>query len=88
MGQRVLYGALWGSLLVCPLVRLPATHFIVSHFDRMAPPRLQRDMLGTDHRLVVRERWRDGEKRRERWREGGMEGSGDGEGERDGFCLS
>ncbi|XP_031436903.1 protein dopey-2 [Clupea harengus] len=54
VGQRVLYGALWGSLLVCPLVRLPATHFIVSHFDRMAAPRLQRDMLGTDHRLVVK----------------------------------
>ncbi|KAG5283846.1 hypothetical protein AALO_G00046790 [Alosa alosa] len=54
VGQRVLYGALWGSVLVCPLVRLPATLFIVSHFDRMAAPRLQRDMLGTDYRLVVR----------------------------------
>uniref|UniRef100_A0AAY4BHH0 Dopey N-terminal domain-containing protein n=1 Tax=Denticeps clupeoides TaxID=299321 RepID=A0AAY4BHH0_9TELE len=54
VGQRVFYGALWGSVLVCPLVRLPASLFIVTHFDRMASPREQRDMLGTDHSVVVR----------------------------------
>ncbi|XP_063069952.1 protein dopey-2 isoform X2 [Engraulis encrasicolus] len=54
LGQRVLYGSLWGSLLVCPLVRLPTTLFIVAHYDRMAAPRLQTHMLGTDHALVVK----------------------------------
>lgn len=53
VGQSVFYGALWGSALVCPLVRLPASLFIVTHFDRMATSREQKYMLGNDHRLAV-----------------------------------
>ncbi|XP_034043163.1 protein dopey-2 isoform X2 [Thalassophryne amazonica] len=54
VGQQVFYGALWGSMLVSPLVRLPASVFIVTHFDRMLPLYQQRYMLGYDHRLVVK----------------------------------
>lgn len=53
MGQQVFYSALWGSVLVSPLVRLPASVFIVTHFDRMVSLRQQTHMLGHDHRLVV-----------------------------------
>ncbi|TSU63004.1 Protein dopey-2 [Bagarius yarrelli] len=54
VGQSVFYGALWGSALVCPLVRLPASLFIVTHFDRMTDSREQKHMLGNDHRLAVK----------------------------------
>ncbi|KAM3861725.1 protein DOP1B [Diretmus argenteus] len=54
VGQQVFYGALWGSVLVSPLVRLPASLFIVTHFDRKASLRKQTHMLGYDHRLVVK----------------------------------
>ncbi|XP_049585021.1 protein dopey-2 isoform X2 [Syngnathus scovelli] len=54
VGQQVFYGALWGSILVSPLVRLPATVFIVSHFDRTLPLQQQKHMLGYDHRLVMK----------------------------------
>ncbi|XP_036964612.1 protein dopey-2 isoform X2 [Acanthopagrus latus] len=54
VGQQVFYGALWGSMLVSPMVRLPASVFIVTHFDRMASLRQQTHMLGYDHRLVVK----------------------------------
>ncbi|CAK6953959.1 protein dopey-2 [Scomber scombrus] len=54
VGQQVFYGALWGSMLVSPLVRLPATVFIVTHFDRMLTLHQQAYMLGFDHRLVVK----------------------------------
>uniref|UniRef100_A0A672SSN9 DOP1 leucine zipper like protein B n=1 Tax=Sinocyclocheilus grahami TaxID=75366 RepID=A0A672SSN9_SINGR len=53
VGQSVFYGALWGSVLICPLVRLPASLFIVAHFDLSIAAREQKYMLGTDHRLVV-----------------------------------
>lgn len=53
VGQQVFYGALWGSVLVSPLVRLPASVFIVTHFDRMVSLRQQTHMLGPDHALVV-----------------------------------
>lgn len=53
VGQQVFYGALWGSMLVTPMVRLPASVFIVTHFDCKASPRQQTHMLGYDHRLVV-----------------------------------
>lgn len=53
VGQQVFYGALWGSMLVSPLVRLPASVFIVTHFDRMVSLRQQTHMIGCDHRLVV-----------------------------------
>ncbi|KAM6986914.1 LOW QUALITY PROTEIN: protein DOP1B [Aplochiton taeniatus] len=54
VGQQVFYGALWGSVLVSPQVRLPASHFIVTHSDRMASPQEQTHMLGYDNRLVVK----------------------------------
>ncbi|XP_030199434.1 LOW QUALITY PROTEIN: protein dopey-2 [Gadus morhua] len=54
VGQQVFYGALWGSVLVSPLVRLPASLFIVTHFDRGATPRQQSYMLGYNHGLVVK----------------------------------
>lgn len=53
VGQPVFYGALWGSVLISPLVRLPATLFIVAHFDHSLTGREQNYMLGTDHNLVV-----------------------------------
>uniref|UniRef100_A0A1A7XN10 Dopey family member 2 n=1 Tax=Iconisemion striatum TaxID=60296 RepID=A0A1A7XN10_9TELE len=52
VGQQVFYGALWGSMLVTPMVRLPASVFIVTHFDRMASLSQQTHMLGYDHRSV------------------------------------
>ncbi|XP_076602592.1 protein DOP1B isoform X1 [Chaetodon auriga] len=54
VGQQVFYGALWGSMLVSPTVRLPASVFIVTHFDRMSSQREHMLMLGYDHRLVVK----------------------------------
>ncbi|XP_067372078.1 protein dopey-2 isoform X2 [Channa argus] len=54
VGQQVFYGALWGSMLVSPMVRLPASVFIVTHFDRMVSLRHQTHVLGYDHRLVVK----------------------------------
>ncbi|XP_047456858.1 protein dopey-2 [Mugil cephalus] len=54
VGQQVFYGALWGSMLVTPMVRLPASVFVVTHFDRMAPLSQQTHMLGYDHRVVVK----------------------------------
>uniref|UniRef100_A0AAY5JXL7 Dopey N-terminal domain-containing protein n=1 Tax=Esox lucius TaxID=8010 RepID=A0AAY5JXL7_ESOLU len=54
VGQQVFYGALWGSVLVSPVVRLPASLFVVTHFDRLAPPRRQTHMLGYDNRLLVK----------------------------------
>ncbi|CAL8369830.1 unnamed protein product [Arctogadus glacialis] len=54
VGQQVFYGALWGSVLVSPLVRLPASLFVVTHFDRGATPRQQSYMLGYNHGLVVK----------------------------------
>ncbi|XP_040913868.1 protein dopey-2 isoform X2 [Toxotes jaculatrix] len=54
VGQQVFYGALWGSMVVSPMVRLPASVFIVTHFDRMAPLLQQTHMLGYDHHLVVK----------------------------------
>uniref|UniRef100_A0AAQ6AA43 Dopey N-terminal domain-containing protein n=1 Tax=Amphiprion ocellaris TaxID=80972 RepID=A0AAQ6AA43_AMPOC len=53
VGQQVFYGALWGSMLVTPMVRLPASVFIVTHFDRMTSLSQQAHMLGYDHRVVV-----------------------------------
>lgn len=53
VGQQVLYGALWGSILISPMVRLPASVFIVTHFDRMASQQQQKYMLGYDRDLVV-----------------------------------
>ncbi|XP_077393509.1 protein DOP1B [Festucalex cinctus] len=54
VGQRVFYGALWGCILVSPQVRLPATVFIVAHFDRILPLQQQKHMLGYDHRMAIK----------------------------------
>ncbi|XP_064183737.1 protein dopey-2 [Anguilla rostrata] len=54
VGQQVFYGALWGSVLISPLVRLPASLFIVTHFDSTSSALQQRYMLGSDHRLVMK----------------------------------
>ncbi|XP_047226862.1 protein dopey-2 [Girardinichthys multiradiatus] len=54
VGQQVFYGALWGSMLVTPMVRLPASVFVVTHFDRMAPLSQQTHMLGYGHRAVIK----------------------------------
>ena len=53
VGQQVFYGALWGTMVVSPMVRLPASVFIVTHFDRSASLRQQTHMLGYDHCIVV-----------------------------------
>ncbi|KAM9343615.1 protein DOP1B isoform 2-T2 [Pholidichthys leucotaenia] len=54
VGQQVFYGSLWGSMLVTPMVRLPASVFIVTHFDWMAPLSQQIHMLGYDYQVVVK----------------------------------
>ncbi|XP_033842251.1 protein dopey-2 [Periophthalmus magnuspinnatus] len=54
VGQQVFYGALWGCVMVSPMVRLPASVFIVTHFDRMVCLSQQMYMLGYDHHLVVK----------------------------------
>ncbi|XP_051259827.1 protein dopey-2 isoform X2 [Dicentrarchus labrax] len=54
VGQQVFYGALWGTMLISPMVRLPASVFIVTHFDRSESLREQTHMLGYDHQLVVK----------------------------------
>lgn len=54
VGQQVFYGALWGCVLVSPMVRLPASVFIVTHFDRMVCLSQQTYMLGYDHHIVVK----------------------------------
>ncbi|XP_072300639.1 protein DOP1B [Eucyclogobius newberryi] len=54
VGQQVFYGALWGCVLGSPMVRLPASVFIVTHYDRMVCLSQQTFMLGYDHHLVVK----------------------------------
>ncbi|XP_014887595.1 protein dopey-2 isoform X1 [Poecilia latipinna] len=54
VGQQVFFGALWGSMLVTPMVRLPASVFVVTHFDRMAPLSQQTYMLGYGHHAVIK----------------------------------
>ncbi|KAK7939246.1 hypothetical protein WMY93_002572 [Mugilogobius chulae] len=54
VGQQVFYGALWGCVLVSPMIRLPASVFIVTHFDRMVCLSQQTYMLGYDHHVVVK----------------------------------
>lgn len=53
MGQEVFYGALWGSVLVSPSIRLPASLFVVSHINRELSGKQQKFMLGTDYKLTV-----------------------------------
>ncbi|NXC89248.1 DOP2 protein, partial [Cercotrichas coryphoeus] len=54
MGQEVFYGALWGSVLGSPSIRLPASLFIVSHINRELSGKQQKFMLGTDHKLTIK----------------------------------
>ncbi|NWQ69304.1 DOP2 protein, partial [Neopipo cinnamomea] len=54
MGQEVFYGALWGSVLVSPSIRLPASLFVVTHINRELSGKQQKYMLGTDHKLTIR----------------------------------
>lgn len=53
MGQEVFYGALWGSVLGSPSIRLPASLFVVSHINRELSGKQQKFMLGTDYKLTV-----------------------------------
>uniref|UniRef100_A0A8B9G3E2 DOP1 leucine zipper like protein B n=1 Tax=Amazona collaria TaxID=241587 RepID=A0A8B9G3E2_9PSIT len=54
MGQEVFYGALWGSVLVGPSIRLPASLFVVNHINRELSGKQQKYMLGTDYRLTIK----------------------------------
>ncbi|XP_037687642.1 protein dopey-2 [Choloepus didactylus] len=54
VGREVFYGALWGSLLVSPSIRLPASLFVVGHITRDTPSKEQAYMLGTDLQLTVK----------------------------------
>ncbi|NWQ74826.1 DOP2 protein, partial [Columbina picui] len=54
MGQEVFYGALWGSVLVSPSIRLPASLFVVSHINRELSGKQQKYMLGTDYNLTIK----------------------------------
>ncbi|KAM6095999.1 protein DOP1B isoform 2-T3 [Chlamydotis macqueenii] len=54
MGQEVFYGALWGSVLVSPSIRLPASLFVVSHINRELSGKQQNYMLGTDYKLTIK----------------------------------
>ncbi|NXA12011.1 DOP2 protein, partial [Sapayoa aenigma] len=54
MGQEVFYGALWGSVLASPSIRLPASLFVVTHINRELSGKQQKFMLGTDHKLTIK----------------------------------
>nr|XP_060496455.1 protein dopey-2 isoform X1 [Panthera onca] len=54
VGKEVFYAALWGSVLVSPAIRLPASLFVVGHISRDSPGKEQKYMLGTDYQLTVK----------------------------------
>ncbi|XP_074181696.1 protein DOP1B [Rhinolophus sinicus] len=54
VGKEVFYAALWGSVLVSPAVRLPASLFVVGHISRDLPGKEQKYMLGTDYQLTIK----------------------------------
>uniref|UniRef100_H0X4U0 DOP1 leucine zipper like protein B n=1 Tax=Otolemur garnettii TaxID=30611 RepID=H0X4U0_OTOGA len=54
VGREVFYAALWGSVLVSPSIRLPASLFVVSHINRNCPGKEQKYMLGSDYQLTVK----------------------------------
>ncbi|XP_043927484.1 protein dopey-2 [Protopterus annectens] len=54
VGQEVMYGALWGSVLVSPSVRLPASLFVVNHISKDLPGKAQKQMLGNDTKLSIK----------------------------------
>ncbi|XP_007423388.1 protein dopey-2 isoform X2 [Python bivittatus] len=53
VGKEVFYSALWGSVLVSPSVRLPASLFVVSHINRAIPGKQQNYIMGTDTNLTI-----------------------------------
>ncbi|XP_067897247.1 protein dopey-2 isoform X2 [Heterodontus francisci] len=54
VGQEIFYGALWGSVIASPSIRLPASLFIVNHINRSLHGKEQKYMFGTDPRLAVK----------------------------------
>ncbi|XP_043557177.1 protein dopey-2 isoform X2 [Chiloscyllium plagiosum] len=54
VGQEVFYGALWGSVIVSPSIRLPASLFVVNHINRSLSRREQKYMFGKDPHLAVK----------------------------------
>ncbi|XP_078416360.1 protein DOP1B [Cetorhinus maximus] len=54
VGQEVFYGALWGSVLISPSIRLPASLFVVNHISRSVCGKEQKQMFGTDPCLAVK----------------------------------
>uniref|UniRef100_A0A2K6FAM5 DOP1 leucine zipper like protein B n=1 Tax=Propithecus coquereli TaxID=379532 RepID=A0A2K6FAM5_PROCO len=54
VGKEVFYAALWGSVLLSPSIRLPASLFVVGHINRSHPGKEQKYMLGTDYQLTVK----------------------------------
>ncbi|XP_059824837.1 protein dopey-2 isoform X1 [Hypanus sabinus] len=54
VGQEVFYGALWGSVIVSPSIRLPASLFIVSHINKTMQRKDQKYMFGSDPNLAVK----------------------------------
>ncbi|XP_060626340.2 protein dopey-2 isoform X2 [Anolis sagrei] len=54
IGKEVFYSALWGSVLISPSIRLPASLFVVSHINRELSGKQQNYMLGTDGKLTVK----------------------------------
>ncbi|XP_029794520.1 protein dopey-2 [Suricata suricatta] len=54
VGKEAFYAALWGSVLVSPAIRLPASLFVVGHISRDSPGKDQKYMLGTDYQLTIK----------------------------------
>ncbi|KAG2456513.1 protein dopey-2 [Polypterus senegalus] len=54
VGQNVFYTALWGSVLINPQIRLPASLFVVSHIEKAVPGKKQNYLLGTDYKLTIK----------------------------------
>uniref|UniRef100_A0A8D0H132 DOP1 leucine zipper like protein B n=1 Tax=Sphenodon punctatus TaxID=8508 RepID=A0A8D0H132_SPHPU len=53
IGKEVFYAAIWGSVLVSPSIRLPASLFVVGHINRELSGKQKKYMLGTDYKLTV-----------------------------------
>ncbi|XP_069745068.1 protein DOP1B isoform X2 [Narcine bancroftii] len=54
VGQEVFYGALWGSVIVSPSIRLPASLFIVSHINKSRERTEQKYVFGSETRLAMK----------------------------------
>ncbi|CAI9619667.1 unnamed protein product, partial [Staurois parvus] len=51
--QSAFYGALWGSLLTSPAVRLPGITYVLSHLNRKLSMEDQLYIIGSDIELMV-----------------------------------